>query len=111
MSRRLEHHFYEERLRVLFSLEKRRLQGDLTVAFQFLKGAYKQEGAQLFARSNTDRTRGNCFKLKYGRFRLDVRNKFFTQRAVRPWPSCPEKLCVPHPWRHSGPGCMGPWTA
>ena len=37
--------------------------------------------------------------------------KFFTQRAVRPWHSCPEKLWVPHPWRCSGPGGMGPWAA
>ena len=33
---------------------------------------------------------------KRGRFRLDVRRKLFTQRAVRPWHSCPEKLWVPH---------------
>ena len=80
----LEHLSYEERLRELglFSLKKRRFQEDFIVAFQYLKGAYKQEGEQLFTRVDNDRTRGNGFKLGQGRFRLDIRRKFFTQTLV-----------------------------
>jgi len=51
------------------------------------------------------------FKLKEGRFRLNVGKKLFTQRVVRPWHHCPEKLWVLHPWKHSRPGWMGPSAA
>jgi len=47
----------------LFSLEKRRLWGDPIVAFQSLKGAYREAGEGLFIRAYSNRTRRNGFKL------------------------------------------------
>ena len=82
MVRGLEHCSHGLREQGLFSWEKRRLQGDLIVAFQYLRGAYKQEGEQLFTRENSDRTRGSDFKLRQGRFSLGMRRKFFPQRVV-----------------------------
>ena len=61
------------------------------MAFQYLKGACKKAGEGLFTRACTGRTRGNSFKLKNGRFRLDIRNKLFMMRVVRHWHRLPRE--------------------
>ncbi|KFQ83237.1 hypothetical protein N337_06245, partial [Phoenicopterus ruber ruber] len=97
MIRGLEHLSCEDRLRELglFSLEKRRVWGDLIAAFQYLKGAYKKDGEKLFSRACCNRTRGDGFKPKEGRFRLDIRKKFFTMRAVKYWNRLPRNVVDP----------------
>ncbi|KAK4830472.1 hypothetical protein QYF61_011196 [Mycteria americana] len=84
---------YEERLRELglFSLEKRRLKGDLITMFQYLKGGYKANGDSLFTRSHMEKMRGNGYKLLLGRFQLDTRGKFFTMRTISHWNNLPRQ--------------------
>jgi len=76
----------------LFSLEKRRLRGDLIAAFQYSKGARKKDGDCFFSRACCHRTRGDGFKLNKGSFRLDIRNKFFTVRVVKHWHRLPRMV-------------------
>ena len=75
----------------LFSLKKRRLQGDLTVTFQYLKEAYGKAGEGLFRRAHSDRMRENGFKLEEGKFRLATGKKFFTMKVVRCWNRMPNE--------------------
>ena len=74
----MEHLSCEERLRVgAVQPGEEKVPERCYCSFPVHEGAYKKAREGLSTRVYRDRTRGDVFKLKEGRFRLDIRKKLF----------------------------------
>ena len=88
-------HLYEERLSNLglFSLQKRRLRGDLINVYKHLQGNERQmDEAMLFSMVHTSRTRSNGLKLEHRKFHTKLQMNFITVRVTEHWNRLPREV-------------------
>ncbi|KAJ7412178.1 hypothetical protein BTVI_47022 [Pitangus sulphuratus] len=97
MIRGLEHLSYWKRLWKLglFSLEKKRLRGNLINIYKYLKCGYQEDGARLFSVVSSNKMRSNDHKLKHKKFHLNMRKDFSTWRVAKHWNRLPREAVVP----------------
>ena len=88
---RLRNMPYEERLKELnlFSLEKRRLRGDLIEVFKMFQGFDNVNISDYLVVDRESNTRNNGFKIIGKSFRLEESKHFFFNRIVNVWNSLP----------------------
>lgn len=85
---------YQERLTRLnlFSMERRRVRGDMIETFKQLKGLSDTEGSSLFQRAENTEVRGHPLKIVKPRAHTGVRQHFFSHRVVNRWNKLPETV-------------------
>ena len=75
-----------------FSLEHRRLRGDLTEVYKIMRGIGQVDSQHIFPKVGESKTRGHRFKVRGERHKKVQRGNFFTQRVVNVWNKLPEVI-------------------
>jgi len=76
----------------LFSLEKRKLRGDLIAVYTFLKGGSGAGGAELISLVTSARIGEQRMKLCQGKFRLDMRKRLISEQVAGHWNRLPREV-------------------
>ncbi len=87
---------YEGGLRQLnlFSLERRRLRADPTLAFKIFKGEVDLNQSEFFLRPPRPGLRGHTYRFLQGPSRLRHRSGAFSVRVVKYWSGLPAPLVL-----------------
>ena len=85
---------YEERLKKLglMSMYYRRNRGDMIMTYQIITGKLRIKREDLFTLTDSEKTRGHCFKLHKPQVSSVLRQHSFPVRVVNPWNSLPKHV-------------------
>ncbi|KAK4830403.1 hypothetical protein QYF61_010914 [Mycteria americana] len=75
-----------------FAVDVQRRATKLVKGLEQKTGGCSEVGLGLFSQVTSDRTRGNGLKLHQGRFTLDIRKNFLTERVVKHWNRLPREV-------------------
>ena len=90
----LEELSYEERLKrtKLYSLEQRRIRGDMILTYRIMTGDIKIKPCDMFSLDHSTRTRGHNMRIAPKLSNGQVRQSFFSQRVGTIWNKLPVNI-------------------